>query len=239
MLGQNRSGPGEKTETGRGINFPLPYSCMQRNYICRRITFPFFFLFKTKRCRGERGRYLARRRRSLVEADGGVVAYGRRLRAALWLFPRGGERERVLVLFPSPLFFVSSFSVRLTRDHSLLFSVLFKKTSFCSFCFPIVSLPLQFFRVLSSLLSPFSFKETILFPRFLLHVRGKERGTVPFKTAPFSLSFFFLKYETASFWRKRAVSFKCGARTRQCSDRPPNYFCSFQLRPCQFRSLPP
>jgi hypothetical protein len=22
-------------------------------------------------------------------------------------------------------------------------------------------------------------------------------------------------YETASFWRKRAVSFKCGARTRQ------------------------
>ena len=27
--------------------------------------------------------------------------------------------------------------------------------------------------------------------------------------------------------------------TRQCSHQSPNYFCSFQLRPCQFRSSPP
>jgi hypothetical protein len=31
---------------------------------------------------------------------------------------------------------------------------------------------------------------------------------------------FFFNYETASFWRKRAVSFKSGARTRQVSNQP-------------------
>ena len=64
------------------------------------------------RCRGSR-----------TAALGGVVAVPTR------------RRERDFVLFPSPLFFVPSFSVRLTRDHSLLFSVLFKKTSLPSFLF--------------------------------------------------------------------------------------------------------
>ena len=31
---------------------------------------------------------------------------------------------------------------------------------------------------------------------------------------------FFYNYETASFWLKRAVSFKSGARTRQVSNQP-------------------
>ena len=40
-------------------------------------------------------------------------------------------------------------------------------------------------------------------------------------------SFFFLMYETASFWRKRVVSFKCGARTRQISNHPSIIFFFF------------
>jgi len=33
-------------------------------------------------------------------------------------------------------------------------------------------------------------------------------------------------HETASFWRKRAVSFKCGAKTRQISTQPSILFFS-------------
>ena len=57
----------------------------------------------------------------------------------------------------------------------------------------------------------------------------EERGTVPLKTAPFGP--FFLMYETTSFWIKRAVSFKGGARTCQFSNQPSIIFCSFQLHP--------
>ena len=40
-------------------------------------------------------------------------------------------------------------------------------------------------------------------------------------TVLLSLFFFFFNiYETASFWIKRAVSFKSGARTRQVSNQP-------------------
>ena len=113
-----------------------------------------------------------------MEAGGGVVSHGRRLRATLWLFPRGGERERVFVLFPSPLFFVPSFSVRLTRDHSLLFSVLFKKTCFCSFCFPVVSLSLQFFS--GPLLSPQPFfaASSFFFGFFSIYRGRTGAGTI-------------------------------------------------------------
>jgi hypothetical protein len=45
-------------------------------------------------------------------------------------------------------------------------------------------------------------------------------------------------YETASFWRKRAVSFKCGARMRQIPNQPLIIFFFLQLHPCQFRSSP-
>ena len=79
--------------------------------------------------------------------------------------------------------------------------------------------------------APFSFFPAAMFGG------EEERGTVSFKTTPFCF-FFFLMYETASFWRKRAVSFICGARTRQCSNQPSIIFCSFQLHPCQIRSPP-
>ena len=94
------------------------------------------------------------------------------------------QRERVFVLFPSPLFFVPSFSVRLTRDHSLLFSVLFKKTSFCSFCFPVVSLSLQFFS--GPLLSPQPFfftASSLFFFGFFSIYRGRT-GTGTIGSAP-------------------------------------------------------
>ena len=51
-------------------------------------------------------------------------------------------------------------------------------------------------------------------------------------------SFFFLMYETASYWRKRAVSFKCGARTRQIPNQPLNHLFSFNCIPANFGLRP-
>ena len=51
-------------------------------------------------------------------------------------------------------------------------------------------------------------------------------------------SFFFWMYETASFWRKRAVSFKCGARMRQIPNQPLIIFFSFNCIPANFGLRP-
>jgi len=82
---------------------------------------------------------------------------------------------------------------------------------------------------------PAKFKQKPLFSFFPAAMFGgeEERGTVSFKTTPFCSFFFDKMHETTSFWRKRAVSFKCGARTRQFSNQPSIIFCSFQLHPCQ------
>jgi len=61
-------------------------------------------------------------------------------------------------------------------------------------------------------------KLTIFLSSPAARLEEEKRGTVSFKTTPFR--FFFFKYETASFWIKRAVSFKSGARTRQVSNQP-------------------
>jgi hypothetical protein len=45
-------------------------------------------------------------------------------------------------------------------------------------------------------------------------------------------------YETASFWRKRAVSFKCGAKTRQISNQPSIIFSFFNCIPVNFGLRP-
>ena len=83
-------------------------------------------------------------------------------------------------------------------------------------------------------------KKKASFPSSPLHVRGEEeRGTVSFKTTPFCSSpFFFNIYETALFWRKRAVSFKYGARMRQCSHQPSIIFFVFNCIPAEFEPRP-
>jgi hypothetical protein len=59
-----------------------------------------------------------------------------------------------------------------------------------------------------------------LFPSSPLHDRGKkmnsvvQNDTVLLFPIFIFFCFFFSMYETASFWIKRAVSFKCGAKTR-------------------------
>jgi hypothetical protein len=66
----------------------------------------------------------------------------------------------------------------------------------------------------------------------------EERGTVPFKTVPFGPLFFFM-HETASFWIKRAVSIKNGARKRQISNQPSIIFCFFfNCAPANFGLCP-
>ena len=59
-------------------------------------------------------------------------------------------------------------------------------------------------------------RKNLLLP-LLRASRGRRKVTVPFKTAPFwSFFFFFLiVHETASFWAKRAVSFK-RKRRKKC-----------------------
>ena len=58
------------------------------------------------------------------------------------------------------------------------------------------------------------------------------------RSALFFFSFFFCIYETASFWRKRAVSFKYGARTRQIPNQPLNHLFSFNCIPANFGLRP-
>jgi hypothetical protein len=45
-------------------------------------------------------------------------------------------------------------------------------------------------------------------------------------------------YETASFWRKRAVSFECGAKTRQIPNQPLIIFFLFNCIPVNFGLRP-
>ena len=85
-------------------------------------------------------------------------------------------------------------------------------------------------------------KKAPFFPSSPLHVRGGRRkmnSVVQNDTVLLFLLFFFFNiYETASFWIKRAVSFKSGARTRQVSNQPSIIFCLFQSHPFQFPSPP-
>jgi len=83
---------------------------------------------------------------------------------------------------------------------------------------------------------PEKFKQKPLFPSSPLQCSGgrRKRNSVLQNDTVLLFFFFFDKmHETASFWRKRAVSFKCGASTRQFSNQPSIIFCSFQLHPCQ------
>jgi len=76
---------------------------------------------------------------------------------------------------------------------------------------------------------PFSF-----FPAAWSGGRRKRNSVVQNDTVLLFLFFFFWMYETASFWRKRAVSFKCGARTRQIPNQPLIIFFSFNCIPANF-----
>ena len=84
------------------------------------------------------------------------------------------------------------------------------------------------------------FKEKNHFFFLLLHrvQGGRRKGNSVVQNGTVRSSFFFM-YETTSFWIKRVVSIKNGARTCQISNQPSIIFCLFQLCPCQFRSLPP
>ena len=125
FLGQNPSGPEEKTE--RGELFPPPVPCMQYDSACRRRNLQ---VKQRKNVQGERA-YLARRRQRFAGAavawlvDGGS---GRCCGGS-----KGGERDLFSVAFSS-VFFLFSGSVS-------LFLV-------CS-CYP-----LSFVRYLSSPFSP-------------------------------------------------------------------------------------
>ena len=70
---------------------------------------------------------------------------------------------------------------------------------------------------------------------------GRRRETVPFKTTPFGLPFFKKKkrMKRRRFGENASFHSNVAPETRQRSHQSPNYFCSFQLRPCQFRSRPP
>ena len=85
-------------------------------------------------------------------------------------------------------------------------------------------------------------KKAPFFPSSPLHVRGGRRkmnSVVQNDTVLlFLFLFLFLMYETASFWRKRAVSFECGARTRQIPKQPLIIFFFFNCIPANFGLRP-
>ena len=85
----------------------------------------------------------------------------------------------------------------------------------------------------------------ISFSSFPLHVRGgkKKKGeqcrSKRHRSALLFFSFFFLMYETKSFWIKRAVSFKRGARMRQVPTQPSIIFVYFNCILFNFGPCPP
>ena len=62
---------------------------------------------------------------------------------------------------------------------------------------------------------------------------------MPFKTAPFGPFFFIYIYETTSFWGKRAVSFKDGARKRPNFNSALNYLLILSIASLPISVLAP
>jgi len=77
-----------------------------------------------------------------------------------------------------------------------------------------------------------------LFSSSPLRDRGKKMNSVVQNDTVLLSFFFFLMYETASFWRKRAVLFECGARTRQIPNQPLIIFFFFNYIPANFGLRP-
>ena len=165
FLGQNPSGPEEKTE--RGELFPPPVPCMQNDSACRRRNLQ---VKQRKNMQGERA-YLARRRRRFAGAavawlvDGGS---GRCCGGS-----NGGERDLFLVAFSSVFFFVFGFGFFVFG--LFLLSPLFRALSLFSFLSPAFFLlplsPLRYF-------SPPS-------PSSVLSIYRKQNGAgMPFVSAP-------------------------------------------------------
>ena len=145
----------KKRETGRGINFPLPSSCMQQDYACRRRT----FFFKNKTMQGKR---------TLPGVEEAVVGGA----AVAWLAygcsgwccggSNGGERD-----FSTILCF------------RFVFSFCFRSVQVFPFCFSLSSLFLFVWFLLASLsfvlsLLPFGFFSSPCPLRFLSLFIGEK-----------------------------------------------------------------
>ena len=79
------------------------------------------------------------------------------------------------------------------------------------------------------------------FPLPYCACRGKKKGNSAVQNGTVWSLFFFFFFKCMKrrcFGENASFHSNVAPETSQCSHQSPNYFCSFQLRPCQFRSRP-